>query len=623
MKRGAVTPEYPDREIISPMSGKSLQVGGSYQDLLQKNLRDTGGCRRVVEHWRMILVIIIPIVAMIVFSTFNLSNAIQLMEDTDAATSQINSAQMFANLIQMLQRERGRSATFLTVNGNASEAQSLLQEAQQNTDAGIQNIAFGNRMFSINTTTYTKKDIISSIRETRNKIWNTEVTVLEVLEFYTNINNALMDEMLVGVQIPEGKHLYSKLFVLVALLRHIDLIGLQRARIAYLFTICGFTNHEFQMYRYTEGKAKSYLEIVVTYDSSIANTYTESDFNAERYLHEVSLKLWANNSYDCQNQTEEERFAMSVEWFRNMTMIIDFSFLIHHNSSRLLKENLSDIRSEAQFRFVLFICLQVIVALASFTLLVWYISCVNKMTLRIARYASDIKSKTKELAEEKRLTEKLLYRMLPRKIAMQLKSKGFVPAEEFSQASVYFSDIVDFTSLCSRSSPLQVIDLLNEIYSLFDNCIDKYDVYKVETIGDAYMVTSGIPVSNGHAHALHICNMALDIRDSMTNFRSPVHSSEVIKIRIGIHSGPCVAGVVGKKMPRYCLFGDTVNTASRMESTSQGGRIQLSSTTCEIISRYDYFQYTARGFIKIKGKGEMMTYWLEASKQKPSVRMIC
>ncbi|XP_056020444.1 uncharacterized protein LOC125672750 [Ostrea edulis] len=624
MKKGKVNPELPDIDVKSVMSDRSQFSTGSAQDLVQKNIQDGGSCRRILEHWRMILVIIVPIIAMMVFSSFNLSEAIQLKMATDSAITQINSAQLVTNLIQMLQRERGRSITYLSINGNMSEAWNLLQIARQNTDKSFQNIPLGSKVFSVNNIDCITIDIHSNINEVRDEIWKLNATVSEVLDFYACIDNVLMDDVLSDLEVPEGNRLYSKLVVLMALLHHVDLIGIQRAKIAYLFTTCEFTEIEYLVYKYIEGKAKSYLEVVFAYDSSIKKSYKESGLNPDEYLQDVSQRVWSNSySSICTSQTEDERFAASTEWFQNITQIMDFDFLVHHNSSTLLKENLSEIRSEAEFRFALYISIQVFVTLLSFILLAWYITCVNKMTLRLAKYASNINSKTKELAVEKRLTDKLLYRMLPMKIAMQLKSNGCAPAEEFSQASVYFSDIVGFTSLCSRCSPLQVIDLLNEMYSLFDDCIDKYDVYKVETIGDAYMVTSGIPVPNGHSHALHICNMSLDIRDSMAHFRSPIHTNDVIRIRIGIHSGPCVAGVVGRKMPRYCLFGDTVNTASRMESTGAGGKIQISSTTFEIISQYGSFQCTPRGKMEIKGKGEMMTYWLDSSNQKPVVTLVC
>ena len=116
---------------------------------------------------------------------------------------------------------------------------------------------------------------------------------------------------------------------------------------------------------------------------------------------------------------------------------------------------------------------------------------------------------------------------------------------------------------------LQVVNLLNDLYTLFDSIIEHYDVYKVETIGDAYMVVSGLPNRNGIMHAGEIASMSLNLVEALNDFKIRHRENETIKLRIGIHSGSCVAGVVGLKMPRYCLFGDTVNTASRMESTGQ------------------------------------------------------
>lgn len=145
-----------------------------------------------------------------------------------------------------------------------------------------------------------------------------------------------------------------------------------------------------------------------------------------------------------------------------------------------------------------------------------------------------------------------------------------VEPEQFESVTIYFSDIVGFTKFCAQSRPIEVVDFLNDLYSTFDRIIGFYDVYKVETIGDAYMVVSGLPEKkNNYDHAREIGLMALAILDAVKCYTIKHQPDYQLQIRIGIHSGPVCAGVVGQKMPHYCLFGDTVNTASRMESTGQ------------------------------------------------------
>ncbi|XP_059225614.1 atrial natriuretic peptide receptor 1 [Stomoxys calcitrans] len=233
---------------------------------------------------------------------------------------------------------------------------------------------------------------------------------------------------------------------------------------------------------------------------------------------------------------------------------------------------------------------------------------------RMEQYANNLESlveeKTEQLSIEKKRTEELLYQVLPRPVATQLLAGEMVQPEQFECVTIYFSDIVGFTALCAQSGPMEVVDFLNDLYSTFDRIIGFYDVYKVETIGDAYMVVSGLPERNADNHAREIGLMALAILDAVKSFSIKHKPEYQLKIRIGIHSGPVCAGVVGQKMPHYCLFGDTVNTASRMESTGMPLRIHVSSAAKVIFDKFGTFEMELRGEVEVKGKGTVTTYWL-------------
>ncbi|XP_063152016.1 atrial natriuretic peptide receptor 2 isoform X2 [Candoia aspera] len=245
-------------------------------------------------------------------------------------------------------------------------------------------------------------------------------------------------------------------------------------------------------------------------------------------------------------------------------------------------------------------------------------SILDNLLSRMEQYANNleklVEERTQAYLEEKRKAENLLYQILPHSVAEQLKRGETVQAEAFDCVTIYFSDIVGFTSLSAESTPMQVVTLLNDLYTCFDAIIDNFDVYKVETIGDAYMVVSGLPVRNGKRHAHEIVRMALALLEAVKTFRIRHRPSEQLRLRIGVHSGPVCAGVVGLKMPRYCLFGDTVNTASRMESNGQALKIHISSTTKEILDEFGCFELELRGDVEMKGKGKMRTYWLLGEK---------
>ncbi|XP_044158300.1 atrial natriuretic peptide receptor 1-like [Bufo gargarizans] len=250
------------------------------------------------------------------------------------------------------------------------------------------------------------------------------------------------------------------------------------------------------------------------------------------------------------------------------------------------------------------------------------VSPVDMMMNLMEKYSKHLEAivaeRTQDLLQEKQKTDRLLYSMLPKPVADDLRQGLTREAQSYSNATVYFSDIVGFTSLSGASTPHQVVNFLNKLYTKFDDIIDNYDVYKVETIGDAYMVVSGVPKENGINHVAEIASMALDLVAVCHSFKIPHIPAAKLKIRAGIHSGPVVAGVVGTKMPRYCLFGDTVNTASRMESTSEALKIQCSSSAAELLKKIGGYTLICRGTLDVKGKGTMTTWWLEGKEKSGS-----
>uniref|UniRef100_A0A3B1IW84 Guanylate cyclase n=1 Tax=Astyanax mexicanus TaxID=7994 RepID=A0A3B1IW84_ASTMX len=238
----------------------------------------------------------------------------------------------------------------------------------------------------------------------------------------------------------------------------------------------------------------------------------------------------------------------------------------------------------------------------------------DNLLSRMEQYANNleelVEERTQAYHEEKRKAEALLYQILPHSVAEQLKRGETVQAEAFDSVTIYFSDIVGFTAMSAESTPMQVVTLLNDLYTCFDAIIDNFDVYKVETIGDAYMVVSGLPVRNGKLHTGEIARMSLALLEAVYSFRIRHRPDLQLRLRIGIHTGPVCAGVVGLKMPRYCLFGDTVNTASRMESNGEALKIHVSEATRAVLQEFNCFQLELRGDIEMKGKGRMRTYWL-------------
>ena len=267
--------------------------------------------------------------------------------------------------------------------------------------------------------------------------------------------------------------------------------------------------------------------------------------------------------------------------------------------SQKVKENVS------QLRLLEFVLLGGTLLLLGLEGLFIFRPAVDRLRSSLQRLSNALSN----IQNEQEKSEKLLLNILPRSIADRLKVSSDCIADGFPEATVLFADIVGFTELSSRLSPQDLVARLNQIFSAFDTLAEKYGLEKIKTIGDAYMVVGGLPKPSAE-HSISVAKFALEMRSELQRINESL--GELFDIRIGINSGPVVAGVIGIKKFTYDLWGDTVNVASRMESHGKPGEIHISESFYEKVR--SHCDCESRGTMIIKGKGEMKTYWLRSVK---------
>jgi adenylate cyclase len=233
----------------------------------------------------------------------------------------------------------------------------------------------------------------------------------------------------------------------------------------------------------------------------------------------------------------------------------------------------------------------------------------------LASFAKERNEAFAALRSEQENSERLLLNILPSPIAERLKVATQAIADHFDAASIVFADVVDFTPLAQRLPPAETVGILDQLFTRFDALVERHGLEKIKTIGDCYMAAAGVPEQQPD-HARKAALLALEMRDMV--LAPPMEGQPDLEMRIGINSGPVVAGVIGTKRFLYDLWGDAVNTASRMESHGTAGQIQITRATYELLK--DDFVCKRRGTITVKGMGEMETWYLVAARSNGSTQ---
>ncbi|CAC5405331.1 Guanylate cyclase 32E,Guanylate cyclase soluble subunit beta-2,Receptor-type guanylate cyclase gcy-19,Head-specific guanylate cyclase,Retinal guanylyl cyclase 2,Heat-stable enterotoxin receptor,Olfactory guanylyl cyclase GC-D,Atrial natriuretic peptide receptor 2,Receptor-type guanylate cyclase gcy-9,Receptor-type guanylate cyclase Gyc76C,Soluble guanylate cyclase 89Da,Receptor-type guanylate cyclase gcy-18,Receptor-type guanylate cyclase gcy-28,Receptor-type guanylate cyclase gcy-29,Receptor-type guanylat len=549
---------------------------------------------------KIIALVIIPIIAMVIENAFKISKDEENLSQEKKIREKISFSVEIGLLVHFLQIERGTTALYISSGGNPLVLTDL-QTNRLKTDSSLDSLRDWITLSS--PSQFRSRDAYRiHLQNYRDNLDHLNTTINAVIKFYSNDNALIIGWVGSSVKESNSAIAWQSLTAYHMLLISKEEAGIERALGSTFYAREGSFPLEDLLW-YTEKKTlgETYLLRSMQYSDTAKNLlhdyYTHTDLATE--LNIMRQQISANN---------ETRASVidGMVWFDNMTSFINILKSIQDELAQdiivALDNHLNDdemdvIRGKS-------IVVGAIIMFPVIVLLVY------RLYRTLQSFANSLKNKTLDLEHERKRSEQLLYRMLPVAIAKRMMKKKTIVPEYFKSVTVYFSDIVGFTNICSKSSPMEVIYMLNALYSVMDERIEKFDVYKVETIGDGYMMVSGLPIRNKDRHALEIALMSLYILEIVSESEIPHLPDEKWQIRIGINTGSVVAGVVGTKMPRYCLFGDTVNVASRMESTSKSCMIQISSTTKCALEQHPGFLLQRRGEMIIKGKGLMVTYWL-------------
>ncbi|KAJ8021419.1 Atrial natriuretic peptide receptor 1 [Holothuria leucospilota] len=557
---------------------------------------------RRIQLFQMLLIPMIPSLFLLILAVSSLLQAVQVKDRLSHTKGNIDRTHDIAGLIHQLQVERIEVSLFTIQNKSINH----LTDIFLTTDRAISELEWPEGDGLEKAGIVSREEFARTLGIARySNDFSSEIKI------YSSLNEQTISWLIQIIQGNRDDAFWDTLLSYVLLIRAKENTGIFAPLVLEFYAKMDIPEKDHVSFIQNEKLAEDHLETSKQYSDFVKTAYqatvtknkeTFALFNhmSEEVLHPETVIF---------NDTTSNYVGI---WVHTSETILDLLKTLEDDIENHLFDLIEvHIDNALSTRNLYVVCILIVVIIIP---LILYIAW--NVTSSMQNFAQSLDEKTQLLHHEKKRSDSLLYRMLPRSVANQLKIEQVVTAESYESVTVYFSDIVGFTVLSSKSSPMQVVTLLNGLYNLFDARIEKYDVYKVETIGDAYMVASGLPNRNGDKHAGEVATLALDLMDHLRNFIVPHQEDQTLQLRVGLHTGPCAAGVVGSKMPRYCLFGDTVNTASRMESHSLPMKIHISENCKSLLEKTGSYRFTSRGQVEIKGKGWMTTYWLEEKIDK-------
>ncbi|XP_050396381.1 uncharacterized protein LOC126814954 [Patella vulgata] len=579
-------------------------------DIVHPHVGGIGFCRgepltdkgKRVQMLKILSLTLLPILGLWAFTVYSLSDSIQGKTAIEQTQYAVKFSVELGKFLDRLQRERDMSVLYLSILG--PETKTFILNEYLLTDQALKQLSNWPVKGDQNSIFTTKDSFKKYLSDHRAQLDPNNFDIYVEMEFYSLLIERFVEWMYEAIRESNMASIWKTLVAYQKIVTGMEHVGIERALGAVFYVQGGFpTQSVYERYNEKVHVYKANYQSAVLYSTIVDPIFQEGVTSSGTNLTSVIEKF----RFEIQHTLSIDfSITKGQWWFDNMTLYLDTLLVIQQDLATLINGKLEEIINEEERNLIISAGLLVVVIL----MCPLVIYSVESLTSDIQKYALTLVQKTKELSREKRKTDTLLYQMVPKPVAEQLKLRRDVDAEYFKSVTVMFSDIFGFTRIANECSPFEIVSLLNNLYTAIDEKLDNHEVYKVETINDSYMVASGLPTRIGNRHSLEVAALACDLIDMMSKRRFSAAGNKFIQLRIGINTGPCMAGIVGTIMPRYCLFGDTVNTSSRMKSYGLPNKIQISSSTYNSLKKHGVFVMKHRGTIEVKGKGSMKTYWL-------------
>jgi len=568
----------------------------------------------------MLLLPFLPIAALIIQNSTTLNNLLQYQKEVERIGAKVDAATMLEKFVTNMQRERSEVAFNIFTNGTQTLGLDL-SERFAITDNALERMPWPAMAESENNRLF-KSKLRFQIRhgDFRQRISQDEEDIQSILNWYNSADGVFLNHLSQDIRGTNSSAVWRYLIAYKNLLRAIENIGIA---VVYGIRYYGkgsithdnyvqFIRHDTLGFEYLE-QSKNFVPQVAV---KLHDVGRGKDFPTKR------LKASRDDILAQKEQNPDPQEALRY-YMATFNYTEDLRIVLKDLRLRIV-EIVNNELNAANQQQALGIGVLVLVLVISPVI----IFLVRNATVTIQIFSLSLTKKAHELKMEKKKADALTYQMLPRSIAKDLQMrKKLGDAMKFDAVTICFSDIVDFSQIVEDSSPHELVFFLNAFYRMFDYCIQKYDVFKVDTVNDSHMIASGVPDKNGDRHASIIASMSLDVMSTCSMFPIQHKPNERVQLRSSIHTGSVVAGVqvVGSKMPRYRLFGETVDVASMMNVIGEAFKIHISLESKVLLDTHGGFRTENRGVVEIKGKGTVNSFWLlgketadreEVSRQK-------